>query len=305
MRSKSLPQRVSIVGAGTMGAGMAAVFARGGCEVRLAARRDSSIDDALRRAASIAGEHASRISGTTSLEDALAGADLVVETIAEESEPKRLVLALAETVAATDAILVSNTSSISLGTLAETLQRPERFAGLHWFNPPELVELVEVVRTERTDPEVTDTLRSWMEALGKAPVLVARDTPGFIGNRLQYALVREAFALVEAGVCTPEDADRVLTHGLGARWAAVGPFQTIDLAGLDIHLAVARNLYPELSCETEPSERIEELVGEGSLGCKSGRGLLGDYDQARVEALAQRRLRVLTSLPALRDGKEE
>lgn len=300
-----LPTRVGIAGAGTMGAGMAAVFARAGCEVTLTARREASLADARRRCEAIIGETASSITTTTSVEEALAGADLVVETIAEEVEPKLRLLELAERVTEAGSILVTNTSSLPLATLALPLERPERFAGLHWFNPPELVELVEVVGTERTDPLVLETLRDWMTLLGKAPVVLARDTPGFIANRLQYALVREAYALVDAGVCTREDVDRVLTHGLGARWAAVGPFQALDLAGLDVHVAVAKELYPELSNATEPPEDALRLVSEGSLGCKSGRGLLGDYDRDALAALAARRVRVLLGLPALRDGKED
>jgi 3-hydroxyacyl-CoA dehydrogenase len=288
-----------------MGAGMAAVFARAGCEVRLTARRETSLADARRRAESIVGESASRISTTTSTEDAFAGADLVVETIAEEVEPKQRLLEVAERVTGARTILVTNTSSLSLAALAARLERPERFAGLHWFNPPELVELVEVVGTERTEPVVLETLRGWMELLGKAPVVLARDTPGFIANRLQYALVREAYALVDAGICTPEDVDRVLTHGLGARWAAVGPFQALDLAGLDVHVAVATELFPKLTNAVAPPAQAVRLVGEGALGCKTGRGLLGDYDQPKIRALASRRVRVLLGLPALRDGKEE
>lgn len=288
-----------------MGAGMATVFARGGCTVCLTARREASLEAARRRAEAIEPSAAEAIAMTTSTEEALTGAELVIETVTEELEPKRRLLALAEAVAAPAAILVSNTSSLSLTELARPLVRPERFAGLHWFNPPELVELVEVVGTDDTDPAVLGQLRDWMEELGKAPVVVARDLPGFVGNRLQYALIREAYALVEAGVCTPEDVDRVLTHGLGARWAAVGPFQTLDLAGLDVHLATAENLFPELSNATEPPERLRRLVAKGSLGCKSGRGLLGEYDREQIEALGLRRLRVLGGLPPLRDGKEK
>jgi len=286
-----------------MGGGIAAVFARGGCEVVLTARREASVTNGLRRAAEISPHDAGRISGTTTLDDALTGADLVVETISEEPEPKRRLLVRAEALSGPAAIVVTNTSSISLASLAQPLARPERFAGLHWFNAPELVELVEVVRAERTDPEVVASLREWMEMLGKAPVVV-RDTPGFAANRLQYALLREAYALVDQGVCTPEDIDRVLTHGLGARWAAIGPFQTVDLAGLDVHLASARNLFAELSRATEPPTRLELLVEDGALGSKSGRGLLGEYDQSRIDALSERRSRVLEGLPALRDGKE-
>jgi 3-hydroxybutyryl-CoA dehydrogenase len=299
----TLPSPVAIAGAGTMGAGFAAVLAAHGADVRLCARRESSLaaaDARIRGTAETLGSDpeavAGRVTATTDPAEACRDAAFVIETIAEQLEPKLELLALAESVAAPDAILVSNTSSLPLAPLAAALARPERFAGFHWFNPPELVDLVEVVGGPATEPAVLEQLVAWARALGKAPVVVRRDVPGFIGNRLQYALLREAWALVEAGVCSYEDVDLALTHGLGARWAAIGPFQTVDLAGLEIHLAVARNLYPELSTATSPSAVLEEAVAEGTLGCKSGRGLLGEYPADAIAALTARRDRMLQAI---------
>jgi 3-hydroxybutyryl-CoA dehydrogenase len=124
---------------------------------------------------------------------------------------------------------------------------------------------VEVVGGKGTAPETLETLSGWMEELGKAPVVVRRDVPGFVVNRLQYALLREAYALVDEGVCTFADVDRAVTHGLGARWAAIGPFETMDLAGLDVHAAVAANLWPELNNDSEPSPSIARALEKGSL----------------------------------------
>jgi 3-hydroxybutyryl-CoA dehydrogenase len=260
-------------------------------------RRESSLAAARERVG------AGAIALTTSLDEALRGADLVVETIVEEAEPKREVLARAEGLAAPGAILTTNTSSLPLAPLADALQRPERFAGLHFLNPPELVELVEVVGAERTEPEILDTLVDWLAELGKAPIIVRRDVPGFVVNRLQYALLREAYALVDAGVCSFADVDRAVSHGLGARWAAIGPFETMDLAGLDVHEAVAANLWPELANDTEPSPAIRRVLETGALGVKSGRGLRGRYSPADAVALRARRDRVLRGLGALRDGE--
>jgi 3-hydroxybutyryl-CoA dehydrogenase len=290
------PRKVAVIGAGTMGAGIARVFADGGASVRLMARRETSLAAAQQRL----GTGPVRL--TTSLDEALRGADLVVETIVEEAEPKREVLARAEKLAGPDAILTTNTSSLPLSALADALGRPERFAGLHFLNPPELVELVEVVGAERTASEVLDALVDWMEELGKAPIVVRRDVPGFVVNRLQYALLREAYALVDGGVCSFADVDRAVSHGLGARWAAIGPFETMDLAGLDVHAAVAANLLPELANETEPSPSIERVLETGALGVKSGRGLRGQYSPADAAALSARRDRVLRGLGALREG---
>jgi 3-hydroxybutyryl-CoA dehydrogenase len=297
----TLPREVAVVGAGTMGSGIARAFAGGGTPVRLCSRRESSLIAARDRL----GESATRVRLTTSVDEALAGAELVIETIVEELEPKRVLLARAEEVASPEAILTTNTSSLSLAALAGALRRPGRFAGLHWFNPADLVELVEVVGGEHTAPETLAALAGWMEELGKAPVVVRRDVPGFVANRLQYALLREAYALVDAGVCSHADVDRAVTHGLGTRWAAIGPFEAMDLAGLDVHAAVAQNLWPELATDREPSASIAHLVETGALGVKSGRGLRGDYDPAAASALVNRRDRVLRGVPPLRDGPGE
>jgi 3-hydroxybutyryl-CoA dehydrogenase len=282
-----LPREVAVVGAGTMGAGIARVFAEAGTSVRLAARRESSLQTARSRL----GGAAPTVRLTTSVDEALDGAELVVETIVEDAAAKRALLQRAEKLASPEAILTTNTSSLRLAALAGELRNPQRFAGLHWLNPPELVEVVEVVGGEHTAPETLETLSNWMEELGKAPVVVQRDTPGFVVNRLQYALLREAYALVDAGVCSFADVDRAVTHGLGARWAAIGPFETMDLAGLDVHAAVAANLWPELSNTTEPSPSMAKALS-------SGRGL---RDDTPPEVLRERRDRVLRGLPALRE----
>lgn len=274
----TLPRKVTVVGAGTMGAGIARIFADGEAEVRLNARRQESLDAARERA----GE---AVHMTTDLEEALTGADLVVETIVEEVEPKRAVLARAEELAEPAAILATNTSSLSVDDVGGKLRRPERFAGLHFLNPPELVQVVEIVGGASTAPATLETLRGWMEELGKAPVVVRLDVPGFVVNRLQYALLREAYALVDAGVCSFEDVDRAVTAGLGARWAAIGPFQTMDLAGLDVHAAVAENLWPELATTSKPSRSIDAARERGSIRA--------DFDAPELEARRDRVLRLL------------
>jgi 3-hydroxybutyryl-CoA dehydrogenase len=282
----TVPREVAVIGAGTMGAGIARIFAEGGSSVRLVARRRKTLDAARARL----GDSAVRT--TTSLDEGLAGAHLVVETIVEEEEPKRGILTRAEELAAPCALLTTNTSSLPLAALEGALERPERFAGLHFLNPPELVEVVEIVGGGRTAPETLETLSGWLRELGKAPIVLRRDTPGFVVNRLQYALLREAYALVDSGIASFEDVDRAVTHGLGARWAAIGPFETMDLAGLEVHAAVAANLWPELSNTAEPSPSIARAV-------ESGEPLRGETPP---ELLRERRNRVLRGLPALREN---
>jgi 3-hydroxybutyryl-CoA dehydrogenase len=273
-----LPREVAVVGAGNMGAGIARIFGDGGASVRLMARREESLAAARGRA----GE---AVAMTTDLDEALTGAELVVETIVEEVEPKRTVLARAQELAAPGGILTTNTSSLSVDEVGGELERAERFAGLHFLNPPELVQVVEIVGGARTAPQTLETLRAWMEELGKAPVVVRLDVPGFVVNRLQYALLREAYALVDAGVCSFEDVDRAVTAGLGARWAAIGPFQTMDLAGLDVHAAVAENLWPELATTSRPSRSIEAARERGSIRA--------DFDADELKARRDRVLRLL------------
>jgi 3-hydroxybutyryl-CoA dehydrogenase len=167
---------------------------------------------------------------------------------------------------------------------------------MHWFNPPELVELVEIVAGPRTEPQVTETLADWAAALGKAPVVVRRDVPGFVANRLQYALIREAYALVETGVATYAEVDAAVRFGLGPRWAAVGPFESMDLAGLDVHHEVARRLFPTLSNRSQPPPALTRLVADRHLGTKTGQGLRGSYDGAAVSELERRRETILRAL---------
>jgi 3-hydroxybutyryl-CoA dehydrogenase len=274
----TVPHKVAVVGAGTMGAGIARIFSSGGAEVWLTARRQKGLDAARERAGDA-------VHMTTDLDEALAGVDFVVETIVEDMGPKRVILARAEELAAPEALLTTNTSSLSVDEVGRDLEKPERFAGLHFLNPPELVPVVEIVGGSRTAPGTLETLRARMEELGKAPVVVRLDVPGFVVNRLQYALLREAYALVDAGVCTFEDVDRAVTAGLGARWAAIGPFETMDLAGLDVHAAVAANLWPELATTSKPS---------GSIAAARERGhIRADFD---AEKLKERRDRVLRLL---------
>ena len=287
------PEVVASLGAGTMGAGIALAFARGGSAVTMVSRRTATLEQARRRIETSLdlmieggvvrpGDRTAileRIHPTTALDAVPAQADLVVESIAEDLEAKRRLYRAVEPLLGQDTVLASDTSAIPLSELARELRVPERFLGYHWFNPPELVALVEVVPTEKTSTGALDRVEAWSRAIGKEPVRLHREMDGFIANRLQYALMREAYALVDLGVGTTEDIDRAVTAGLGPRWAAVGPLQAMDLAGLDVHRAVAERLFPSLSNETDVPERLTRLTEEGALGLKAGRGLRGTYDE--------------------------
>jgi 3-hydroxybutyryl-CoA dehydrogenase len=304
---------VACVGAGTMGAGIALAFALGGSAATMVARRQATLDAAWRRIEASAGlliaagrlpaaereAVLGRIAGTTDLDGADLGADLVVESVAEDLTAKRRLYRAIEPRLGPASILGTGTSSLPLAELAAGLARPERFIGYHWFNPPELVALVEIVPAGPASAAAADRAEAFSRAIGKQPVRVTADVPGFVANRLQYALLREAYHLVAAGVCSPADVDRVITAGLGPRWAAVGPFLSMDLAGLDVHRAVAEQLFPRLSAEGAVPPALTALVAEGALGVKSGRGLLGRYDEQQVREVIELRARALLLLDGL------
>ena len=212
-----------------MGGGIALVFARAGSEVVLTSRNPATLEVARARIDRSLAELASagvldpstpaeiggRIRTSTELERSVSEATLVLESVVEDLAAKHEVLARAERVAPVDAVIATDTSSIAIDELAVALARPERFAGMHWFNPPELVPLVEVVSGTRTAPGTAQRLIDWTRALGKRPVRVRRDIAGFVANRIQYAVLREAFALVQAGVCDYADVDEAVRSGLG------------------------------------------------------------------------------------------
>lgn len=310
-------KRVAVIGAGTMGPGIALAFAIGGWAVDLIGRSDARqtpafdrIDTSLARFAEAgqleraeADDARARIAWHVGLESVQPSWTLVVETIVEDAASKRALFGQLERVMRADTILATNTSSLSIDELMTELRRPERFLGFHWLNPPEFVSLVEIVLGRRTSPETAATALNWAREIGKVPIRVAEDTPGFIINRLQYALLREAFALVEAGVASFEDIDSAMTAGLGARWAVVGPFEGLDLGGLDVYTAVAPRLYGTLSCTEHASPLATELVADGIYGCKTGQGTRGVYADGEAEALVKRRDEMLLALADMRAAR--
>jgi 3-hydroxybutyryl-CoA dehydrogenase len=260
-----------------MGRNIARVFLRAGAQVTLYSRSDATLDAAR---AALAGEALERLTTTREI----VGADLVLESVPERIELKRELLAQAEAAMPDDAILATNTSSLPLDDLAAHLRRPERFLGLHWFNPAHLVPLVEVVPASATDPAIVDRSIALLEAAGKRPLRLGRAVPGFVANRLQYALIREALQLLEEGVADAEGIDLVLTECLGPRWAVVGPLRSTDLAGVETAIAVARQLFPELADTREPQRVLLELAEQGRLGVRSGEGFHAYPDAAAAEA---------------------
>ena len=270
--------RVAVVGAGLMGHGIAQVFAGFGCAVRItdpAAAALATVRERVRANLAEMGEDAAaadRIEPCATLEAAVAGADYVVEAATEDLAAKRAVFAAIEAAADPVAVLASNTSVIPITSIMGGLRDPSRCLGTHWWNPPHLVPLVEVIGTEWTRPDVLAWTLDLHRALGKTVVHVKRDVPGFIGNRLQAALWREAVSLVEHGICEAEDVDAVVKASFGLRLAVLGPIENADLIGTDLTLAIQRTILPAIEASPRPSPYLERLVADGRLGVKAGRG---------------------------------
>lgn len=269
-----------------MGHGIALEFALAGFRVRLNDLSQEILREALNRVRSnlemlervgvVAADQIepaiSNISPAGDLSETVKDTDLVVEAVFEDMELKRELFAAFDRYCPPHTILASNSSTLMPGTLAAATTRPERVLVTHYFNPPFLLPLVEVVRHELVSDETVSTVVQLLEQIGKKPVVVQREVPGFIGNRLQMALFREALSLVEEGVATPKDIDTVVKTGFGRRYAAAGPFEIWGLAGWDLIEVVAKNLLPDLARSRELSKLLTERVERGELGAKSAKG---------------------------------
>jgi 3-hydroxybutyryl-CoA dehydrogenase len=272
------PYRVAVLGGGLMGHGIAQVFVAGGHDVRVHdpdAGVLASVPDRVAANLTALGRSpgpAERIGLCDTVADAVADAEWVFEAAPERIEVKRAVFAELESCAPADAVLATNTSVIPVGRIAAGLSSAGRVVGTHWWNPPYLVPLVEVVEAERTEPDVVARTIALLTSVGKEAVHVRRDIPGFVGNRLQHALWREAFALVADGVCDADTVDRVVKASFGRRLAVMGPIETADYVGLDLTLDIHEQIIGDLDRTPGPSPHLRELVEQGHLGMKTGQG---------------------------------
>ncbi|WGS54782.1 3-hydroxyacyl-CoA dehydrogenase family protein [Paraburkholderia sp. D15] len=224
--------------------------------------------------------------------DAMASAQFVIEAIPEVLELKhRLYEALTPLLSA-DAILASNTSGFPPDALAAPLQAKERFLIAHFWNPPHMIPLVEVVPGTATAPEATQRTADLMSAIGMEPVVLAKAIPGFVGNRLQFAVLREALNIVRSGAATPDVVDRVMKASLGRRWGIVGPFEGADMGGLDTFLDIASHLMPELAKDEDVLDLLRRQVEAGRVGVRTGAGFY-DWDDAHLNRVKAGRKRVI------------
>lgn len=290
---------------GTMGPGIAATLAHKGMEVHCydasteaAARAKGGVEDAfavLDRIGPDAKGNRGRVHFHDSLKEAVKPAGLVIESVPEVAEIKSAVFAELEKAAAPDAILASNTSGIPIARLQEAVSSPGRVVGMHWSNPPHIIPMIEVIAGAKTAPEVVRELKHTILGLGLLPVVVKKDVPGFVENRVLYAIMRECLALSEDGVIDPEGLDTCVKWGIGFKLAVIGPFELLDVAGLDIYQAVANYLNAELDNRADVSTAITERIARGDLGMKTGKGIY-EYTPKRIAELRQARARKLVAV---------
>ncbi len=269
---------IAVIGAGLMGHGIAFRFAAAGHRVRVQdpdARARAALSDRVAAICDLLGtsrQAVERISAFAELEPAVEGVDAVFEAAPEKLELKQQLFAALERLAPADAVLASNTSALPISRIAESVQDKQRVVGTHFWNPPHLVPLVKVVLMSEANRPSAERASALLSGVGWHPITCNRDIPGFIGNRLQHALKREAIALVAAGICDAETVDDVVKLGFGARLAVLGPLEQSDLVGLDLTRAIHETLMLDLDVTQTVHPTLEALVERGDLGMKTGRG---------------------------------
>ncbi len=295
--------RIAVVGAGLMGHGIAQVFALAGHDVTITDAIAASLDTVKSRITNnlrdLGDDPAAvkRVTVRADLAEAVRDADYVVEAVSEDLPLKQKLFAQIEACVRSDTILASNTSVIPITAIMQNLARRERALGTHWWNPPFLVPLVEVIETQWTSPQAVAWTMALHAAAGKKPAHVKKDVPGFIGNRLQHALWREAVSLVERGICDAETVDTVIKAAFGRRLAVLGPLENADMVGTDLTLAIHKTVLPDIDARPGPSPYLEKLVADGKLGFKSGEG----FRQWSPEQQAALRAKVVQHLKKARE----
>jgi len=301
---------IAVIGAGLMGHGIALTFARAGYHVRITdpmAKALASVEDRVADSLRLMGVDQlerdwilGKIRPTFDLPTAVAGAKVVFEAAPEKLELKQSIFAQLEKNAPDDAILASNTSVIQISKIMKGLQTRQRAVGTHWWNPPHMIPLVEVVKTEWTDPDIAHSIYDLLVEAKKTPVIVEKDVPGFIGNRLQHALWREAISLVENGICTAEAVDDVVKASFGRRLAVLGPLENADLVGIELTQDIHAQVLYDLETTPDPSLYLQKLRDEGRSGMAAGAGFRdwndGDLDTTKAR-VAEHLKKLDTILP--------
>lgn len=288
-------QNLAVIGAGAMGSGIAALFASQGLPVVLI----DPVEGALARATQVIerqlGVYAphdvpaslARIRMSPELQ-AAADCDLVIEAVPEKLDLKRHLFAQLDQICKPATTFATNTSGLSINAIAQAVTRRDRFVGTHFFTPADVIPLVEVVRGDESAEATVELVMATLKAAGKRPVRVNRDIPGFIANRIQHALAREAISLLEKGVASAEDIDEVVKWSLGIRLALSGPLEQRDMNGIDVHHAIASYLYADLENRETPSDLLTRKVQSGEIGAKAGQGFYTWPPERRERVLREK-----------------
>lgn len=274
-------KKIGVAGTGTMGATVAKICADCGFETVLYGRSPASIE----RARGIIGDEALAMMKTTNDMKDLADCDLITESIAENLETKKEFYAQLTNIVREDTIMTTNTSGLSINAIADAVTHKERFLGMHWFNPSNMIPLIEIIYNDETSEENGQAVYQLALDLGKKPVFCKKDVPGFIANRIQFAILREALDLVEKGVASKEDIDGVMKYGLGFRLAAYGPLEVADFGGLDTFYHISEYLNADLCDAKEPMKLMKDCFDNGRYGVKSGAGFYDYPGDAAAEAV--------------------
>ena len=304
MLAGSSVKYVAVIGLGTMGPGIAATLARAGMKVaaydadpakRAKAGQSFAAATVVLAALDVADRATDEITVHDSLAQCVAGADLVIETVPEDLSLKIQVFCEIEAHVAEHCILASDTSGIPITHIQAGTRLPSRVIGMHWSNPPHIIPMIEVIAGEKTAPDVVGQVVEVVRRTGHLPVTIRKDVPGFVENRVLYAVMRECLDLVEHGVIEPEDLDACVSWGIGYKLAVVGPMALLDMAGLDIYAAVGSYLNKELSNRTDVAAYIGERTAQRKLGIKTGSGIY-DYTPEKIAELQGTRARKLVAV---------
>ena len=306
----STPEQITVVGAGLMGHGMAQIFAIHGHKVLLVDVNEDLLNSAKDRIrANLKNMHQQgvefgpveeiieNIYPTADLGTACEGSVFIFEAVFEDLELKQQVFADLDSLCPSNIILCSNTSVISITEIAEKAVHRERIVGTHFWNPPYLIPLVEVVRAEESADWCISKTYDLLMRVGKHPVHVHKDVPGFVGNRLQHALWREAFAIIDEGICDPATVDEVIRNGFGLRLPILGPVETADMVGLDLTLAIHNYILKYINADPTPSTTLQSKVETGELGFKTGSGFQ-EWSDSSIAESRERLMEYLTNIYA-------
>lgn len=294
-------KKIAVAGAGTMGSGIAQVFAQRGYKVVVTDVSEKYLENAKKIIlinqsrlieeniiTQAEAEDAMKNLSFTTDKKAFFDADVIIEAIIEKMGIKQDFWKEVEEIVKEDAILATNTSGLSITEICQKVKNKGRFVGMHWWNPPYIIPLIELIKGDETADETVRVLAELVEKIGKESVVVLKDVNGFIGNRIQFAVFREALKIVEDGIATVEDVDKAMKYGPGFRYPVLGPFETADLGGLDTFYYISSYLFNKLSNAKKPTPLQQELMDNKNLGVKSGKGFY-DYSDGKGELAMKRR----------------